>query len=1290
MQQSASQYSLHWQLFIDTGGTFTDCLGVDPEGGEHRCKVLSSSSLRALVIGGEFSNHVKIKLDQNLPDGFFNGFEFLILDKPETTYNITEFDSDSSILILDRKIDLSGKGDLPAELRCPEEAPILGARMITKTSANQEFPPMHMRLSTTKGTNALLERGGAKTLFLITEGFRDLLHIKNQQRPDLFALDIRKAKPFYHHIVEVPERVDADGKVIKPLNKDLLKQRLEPCLNDIEAAGICLMNSYRNDYHEKQVEKILSEMGVEYISRSAQLSPEIKIVPRAVTTDVNAYLTPIMERYLNRISEVIKEHSLRVMNSGGNLVEADHYRPKDGLLSGPAGGVIGAAAIGKRTGYEKIISFDMGGTSTDVARYDGTTDFVYEHSVGDATLTAPAVEIETVAAGGGSVCGFDGQSLTVGPESAGADPGPACYGRGGPLTITDVNLLSGRLHPANFHISIIPEAAEQRLEEIIDATEGISRGQILEGFLEIANERMAQAIRKISIQKGFDPSKYTMVAFGGAGAQHAMAIAQKLNIDKVLVSSDAGVLSAYGLRQARLEQIATRQVLKSLADVEPDIPGWFEELIAEARSGLQDQGVKDDQIEITRQNLFLRLKGQDTSLEIEFKETADVEKKFKEAYVTQYGHWIGDRKIEVEAIRVKVSEKDFQESEKPGDWKKSPLLKKGEKGGNRSEEINGETKSETVKTPLDNSPLTHSFEGKIYRHQFLNPGTQLTGPALILNSYSTTVIEKGWEGKLLEEGTWFFKSIQKFGTVETSSRSEAVNLQLYTNRFRSVADQMGEMLRKTAMSVNIKERLDYSCALLDADGYLVVNAPHIPVHLGAMGTCVRVLIDWVRNSQSSEEQNFTEGDIIVTNHPGFGGSHLPDVTVVTPVFFEGKRIGFAASRAHHAEMGGKRPGSMPPDAINLAEEGVVIPPTFIARGGVFNWESVKDLLINGEWPTRSPDENMADLQAAVAANHRGAKELKKIARQFGVSEVTTYMKKLKEYACDRMRSTLNNISNGEYRADEEMDDGSRLVVSCKVNGDSVSMDFTGTSGVHPGNLNANPSIVNSVVMYVLRLMVDEPLPLNDGLLHPVELIIPGGMLNPEFPDDSTECPAVVGGNIETSQRLVDTLLKAFELSACSYGTMNNVLFGNNSFGYYETVAGGTGAGNGFHGTDAVHQHMTNTRATDPEILEHRYPVRLERYVIREGSGGRGKWNGGNGLIRELIFLEPVSLSVLAQHHVVPPYGLHGGEHGKTGKHQVKRQDGSTHVLQWRDGADLQVGDRFLLHTPGGGGWRKAF
>ncbi|MEX2455772.1 MAG: hydantoinase B/oxoprolinase family protein [Balneolaceae bacterium] len=1320
-----------WNFYIDTGGTFTDCIAVDPNGYEHRCKVLSSSALRGIAFDDVVAHKVKIKFEEQLPDDFFIGYTFLLLDDPDSSFNVIGFDAATSTLTLDADVHLSSKKNYPCELRSPEEAPILGTRIITKTPIGQPFPPLQMRLSTTKGTNALLERKGAKTLYLITEGFHDLLHIKNQQRPDLFALDIHKTDPFYRHIVEVPERINSDGDIIKPLNAELLVKRIKPFLDDVEAVGICLMNSYRNPEHEKQIEAILRELGLEFISRSSALSAEIKIVPRAVTTDVNAYLTPIMEQYLSRISGMIQGQSLRVMSSGGNLVEADYYQPKDGLLSGPAGGVIGAVEIGKRVAKNlqglpqkddenvseadpsnkknlgglkkglKIISFDMGGTSSDVARFDGDIDYVYEHSVGDATLSAPAVDIETVAAGGGSVCGFDGQSLTVGPESAGADPGPACYGRSGPLTITDVNLLSGRLSPDNFHISIVPEAAEKRLNEIQDRIKKglpestMSREQILDGFLDIANERMAQAIRKISIQKGFDPADYSLVAFGGAGAQHALAIARKLHIKNVLIPSDAGLLSAYGLRQARLEQMATHQILKPMQEVKSNLSVWFDKLIKKAKSDLENQGVSLDQIEVTRRQLFIRLKGQDSSLEIDFTEPNKINDDFKKAYTKYYGHWIENRAIELEAIRVNVSEKVIN------DDIKSPLeasfSSEASEEGKKSDALQGDD-GKTLDSIQSSGEISSPFQ-KIYHRETLNPGDKLTGPALILDPYSTTVIEENWKGTLLNDGTWLINDLGKkdlsgfenqkglASQNDTENQPEVVNLQLYTNRFRSVADQMGEMLRKTSMSVNVKERLDFSCALLDSDGYLVVNAPHIPVHLGAMGTCVRSLIRDLQGFKNLGGLN--EGDVIVTNHPGFGGSHLPDITVVTPIFFEDERIGFAASRAHHAEMGGKRPGSMPPDANNLAEEGVVIPPTFISRGGEFDWEPVKNLLQNGDWPTRSIDENMADLQAAVAANHRGAVELQKMATQFGSNEVTNYMNRLKTYAAERMRSTLNQLPDGEYQAEEKLDDGSVLAVTCKVMGDSVRIDFTGTSGVHSGNLNANPSIVNSVVMYVLRLMVDEPLPLNDGLLEPVNLIIPHGMLNPEFPDDPKKCPAVVGGNIETSQRVVDTLLKAFELSACSYGTMNNVLFGNDSFGYYETVAGGTGAGEGFHGADAVHQHMTNTRATDPEILEHRYPVRLDQYSIREHSGGVGKWKGGNGIIREMTFIEPVNLSVLAQHRIIPPYGLEGGKSGKIGKHWIETKDGIKRELSWRDGADLNAGDRFILHTPGGGGFGDA-
>lgn len=1267
-------------LYVDTGGTFTDTIAADSSGKIiNRLKVLSNSALRASGKRMDEST-IEIELHENVDpsDHFFEGYQLGLANISDQAFEITHSEKNKLTVEPVLPDDLPTDKSIPVEIQSPEEAPVLAARLITNTPLKQSLPPLQLRLSTTKGTNALLERQGASTLFLITEGFKDLLRIKNQQRPDLFSLNIQKPEPYAGTIVEVPERLDASGNVIKGLDLSELKNRLESIPPGNEAAGICLMHSYLNPTHEEQVEKLLREMGFQFISCSSDLSATIKIVPRAVTTDINSYLTPVMQNYLDRILHVVKDSPLRVMGSAGSLIDVNHYKPKDGLLSGPAGGVIGAAAIGKRNGYSKIISFDMGGTSTDVSRYDGQIDYIFEHTVGDATLSSPAIEIETVAAGGGSICNFDGKSLTVGPESAGANPGPACYGQGGPLTITDVNLLTGRLDPSNFHITIDPDAPQKVFDQLIkkmkesDESIEINRNKILEGFLDIANERMAQAIHKISIQKGFDPSDYAMVAFGGAGAQHALAVAAKLNIKKVLVPSDAGLLSAYGLQQALLEEITSKQILKLLDDVSDFLSDWFDELSIEATKKLQDQGLSGDQVEITRKILFMRLQGQDTSLEIDGSTLGDLKDRFHKAYEDQYGHWVENRVIELEAIRVIASEKKVDNSE--------------------SHLADSENEKTTIPSPRKESGIIYNGEmhtASVYRRESLKPEMHLEGPALILDPHSTTVIEPGWEGTYETDETWKFEQISSSRSKSDYEKFESINLQLYTNRFTSVADQMGEMLRRTAISVNVKERLDFSCALLDADGYLVVNAPHIPVHLGAMGTCVRTLI---KDLQSfGNFGGLKDGDVIVTNHPGFGGSHLPDVTVVTPVFMNGERIGFTASRAHHAEIGGKRPGSMPPDANNLAEEGVVIPPTHIAKEGVFDWKPLEKLLKENPYPTRSFDENMADIRAAVAANYRGAKELKKLVGNYGQDEVLRYMDRLKSYASERMKSTLKNIKDGIYEATEKLDDGSQLCVKCSVSGSSLSINFEGTSGVHPGNLNANPSIVKSVIIYVLRLLINEPLPLNDGLLEPVEINIPSGMLNPDFQDDPTKCPAVVGGNIETSQRLTDTLLKAFNLAACSYGTMNNVLFGNKSFGYYETVAGGTGAGDGFHGADAVHQHMTNTRATDPEILEHRYPVILNRYEIREGSGGAGagQWNGGDGIIREMTFTEPVSLSVLTQHRTVPPYGLKSGKNGKTGKQKVLRKNGSIKKLSWRDGADLEAGDTFILKTPGGGGFGKS-
>lgn len=1287
----SSRNTAHFKIYIDTGGTFTDCLAITPDQQIRRIKVLSSSSIRSQGLIQPGGERIDTVISKKYPEDFFSGYTLQILDSDQKTCTITHSNSENGTLTLDPPLQNSSGKSVLFEIQSPEEAPVLACRLITSTPLSQKLPPIQMRLSTTKGTNALLERTGGKTLFLITEGFKDLLHIRNQQRANLFNLNIKKPIPFFDRIIEVSERLDSAGNVLEKIDLSALRERVEPILSGYDAVAVSFMHSYLNPDHELQVEALLKKLGVRYVSCSSQMNPTIKIVPRSITTDLNAYLTAPMQNYLDEISKAIGSGSLRIMNSAGSLTKASHYKPKDGLFSGPAGGVIGAKAIAKRVSsdMDKIITFDMGGTSTDVSRIDSDIEFVFEHTVGDATLQAPAIDIETVAAGGGSICDFDGQSLTVGPESAGADPGPACYGNGGPLTVTDVNLLTGRLQVSNLPITIIPEAAVDALLQLMTQINAnrdtpLTKEVVLLGYLDIINERMAQVIRQISIQKGFDPTEYTMVAFGGAGAQHALSVARKLHINRVLVPSDAGLLSAYGLQQSQLEEISVKQILMPLDDCLVELPKEFLKLEKTSFSKLKNQGVNPNELKVRRRVAALRFMGQDHSLDHEWTSEINLKDSFEEAYKMHYGHWIEDRKIEVESIRVVSSEKKLSHDHTP------------ESRASRS-------KISSPKTDQFTEILYHNkkFKTPVFEISDLNTFDEISGPAVVLHPHSTTIIEQGWNGKLLEDGTWNLELSESELNLHQNrlapSQSEAIQLQLYINRFSSIADQMGEMLQRTSMSVNIKERLDYSCALLDPHGYLVVNAPHIPVHLGAMGSCVRTVLDefhknpnrfYIAGSVNHSDQ-LSEGDVIITNHPAFGGSHLPDINVITPVFYDNSLIGFVANRAHHAEIGGKRPGSMPPDAQNLAEEGVVIPPVFLAKEGNFRWKEINKIFKNGPWPSRSPLENIADLRAAVAANHRGVQELKKLAGLYGSDEILLYMNRLKEYASNRMRQTIDKIPDGKYQAVEKLDDGFKLAVECTVSNQSMKIDFSGTSKQHPGNLNANPSIVNSVIIYLLRLMIDEPLPLNDGLLEPIEIHLPSGILNPHFSEHPEECPAVVGGNVETSQRLTDTLIKAFGLSGCSYGSMNNVLFGNDRFGYYETIAGGTGAGDGYNGADAVHQHMTNTRATDPEILEYRYPVRLDRYEINYHSGGLGRWSGGNGITRSMTFLEPVSLSVLTQHRVTQPYGLNGGRPGKCGEQWIDRKDGSRESLQWVDGKELDSGDQFVIVTPGGGGYGKA-
>lgn len=1254
-----------WSIYIDTGGTFTDCIAINPQGVQHRVKVLSSSALRGTLRSSAGEKSYFIEQDWQAPDDFIKGFRFRLLQHTEEV-EVLGFDSKHSVIHL--KSEISAEKIFPGsfEVISDEEAPTLAARLVTSTPAGEMLPGVQMRLATTRGTNALLESKGVSTALFVTKGFYDLLEIGNQQRSDLFATQVIKSKQVYERVVEVPERINAKGEVIEPLRTESLEHNIKECLKSgIQSIAIALMNSYRNPEHEKELKAWLLKKGFDHISVSSDLVPFIRIIPRAETTLVNAYLAPIIDQYLNSVSKSISDGNIFVMTSAGGLTRNTGYKPKDSLLSGPAGGVVGAATVGEQEGYGKVISFDMGGTSTDVARYENNYEYVFEHRVGDAHLVAPALSVETVAAGGGSICYFDGFKLCVGPESAGAHPGPACYGAGGPLTITDVNLLLGRLDARNFHIPVVIDDAKKRLSEILKQVQkaedkNLKQEEILSGFLHIANERMADAIRKISIRKGYDTSEYALVAFGGAGAQHACSIARQLNMTNVLISEHAGILSAWGLGHAVMEEFEEKQILRPLEEVKSELDRYVKTLSAKALGKLQKtlgNGASD--IAVRRAILSIRLEGQESTLEIEYDGDRNPLNLFKKAYIDRYGHWIDSRTVEVESIRV-IASTNPQKSEKT-------------KNNGKVSNCN---------------PLFHKkvwFDGvqreiPVYDRLKMNPGNRIKGPALVLDPHSTIVIEPGWDAILTINGTTKLQKAESDGLESRETKSKAVKLELFTNRFSSIAEEMGEMLQRTALSVNVKDRLDFSCALLNSKGELVVNAPHIPVHLGALGLCVRSL---------KKAIEMKPGDVIVTNHPAYGGAHLPDVTVVTPIYTDDKElIGYAASRAHHAEIGGTYPGSMPPNATNLLEEGVVIPPIKLIDQGNEQWVEIRKHLLSDPYPTRDVEENMADLQAAIAANHRGAEALRGMTVKYGTGHVRHYMNALKEHAATKMRSTLKSIPNGTFNSEEKLDDGTLLRVTYTVEDEWIKIDFTGTDPVHPGNLNATPAIVNSVIMYVLRLLINEPLPLNEGLLDPVEIVLPTCFLSPEFHLDPAKCPAVVGGNVEVSQRLTDTLLKPFERVACSQGTMNNVLFGNDHFGYYETVGGGTGAGPDFNGTDAIHHHMTNTRGTDPEILEYRYPVRLDRYEVRRGSGGKGKYNGGSGILREMTFLEPVRLTVLTQHRVEEPYGLRGGEPGKRGEQWVVYKNGKRNQLKSVDGTDLEAGDRFILKTPGGGGFGK--
>lgn len=1247
-----------WKIWIDTGGTFTDCLATTPDGIVRRLKVLSNSLLRLKIIQQTGDSSFEVHFPFTIEKDFLKGFTFSIENKIS---KIVQFNVEGAEIFVDRKYK-SLKGGI-AEITTSEEVPVFAARILTETCIYESFPSIDLRLGSTRGTNALLEKKGARTAFLVTQGLKDLLKIGNQQRPDLFALNIIKEQPLHDVVIEIEERIDAQGLILKPLHPDAIAKTVDKLKRaHVDSVAIALLNSYRNPHHEIQLARVLSKNGFSFISVSHTLSNQIKIVPRAETTVVNAYLDPIIREYVHRIEEGLGTSRFYMMSSAGGLHHSGNFQAKDSLLSGPAGGVIGSIKKAQLSGYSKIVTFDMGGTSTDVSQCNQRPDYRFDSVVGKQKILSPSIAIETIAAGGGSICFYDGHRFTVGPHSAGAFPGPACYGAGGPLTITDVNLLLGRLDESSFSIPIDREAAEKKLEEVrasVNRNRGntLTSEQILEAFVQIANEKMVEAINKVSLQRGYDVREYAMVCFGGAGGQHVCALCSSLSINKVIVPYDAGLLSAYGIGSAKVERVREKLFLLPLEKVLDELEAHIEKLYQDALGELIPEGFEERDIKISNRLLFLRLKGQETSIELDFSQGDNIRNKFIQRYKAIYGHWVKRRSIELEMVRIIVSVDNIP----------SPGLR-----SNLKHYIPVAEKQQSIY--LDKT-WCHC---PVYRWEGLLQGAKINGPCLLVSDNSTLLIENGWsclldvnDNIIMERSTWQKKSTDSF---------DQANLELFINRFTAVAQDMGAILQRASFSVNVKERLDFSCALLDKNGNLIVNAPHIPVHLGSLGVCVRAVVEAI---------TMKEGDVIITNHPAYGGSHLPDITLIRPVHFKKELIGYVANRAHHAEIGGKRPGSMPADATSLEEEGVVIAPTYLMRDEKVRWNEIEAIFLKGPFPSRNVQENLADLNGALASLMHGEKELHTLCKIHGVTEVTQFMNRIYSLSASLMKKKISAITKTQS-AVERLDDGSILKVSITQAKEKLIIDFAGSSKVHPGNLNATKAIVHSVVLYVLRLLVNEPLPLNEGLLKYVKLKIPHGILNPKFHKVNAKSPAVVGGNTEVSQRLTDTLLKAFRIAACSQGTMNNFLFGNDKFGYYETICGGTGAGNGFDGADAVHQHMTNTRITDPELLEHRYPVMLEKFSIRKRSGGKGKWKGGDGVLREIIFKEEMQINILSQHRVVKPYGMSGGSPGETGSQSIVRADGTKLEMRGVDGVTVFPDDRIIIKTPGGGGWGKIY
>ncbi len=1261
-----------WQFFIDVGGTFTDVVARRSDGRILTRKLLSSGAVRGVASRGSKPTSLVDPRRVGEAPGFWVGYRL----SPHGTLGavagavVSAFEGSTGTFQLDAPIDVPDDG-LRYELRGPEEAPVLAIRSLLGLTLTEPIGPIEVRLGTTRATNALLERKGAKVAFVTTRGFADILKIGYQDRPDLFDLHIKKRDELASCVIEIDERIAADGTVLRQPDVAATRSAMEELhAGGIEAVAICLLHAHVNPLHEEFVAGIAESVGFHDVSVSSRVARLERIVPRGDTTVVDAYLAPVIRRYVDSLRRSMPKARLLLMTSNGGLVDANSVSGKDTILSGPAGGVVGCAHVSSRAGFTKAIGFDMGGTSTDVCRIDPPPhgcEYQHETVKAGVRIMTPMLAVETVAAGGGSICAFDGQKLIVGPESAGADPGPACYGRGGPLTVSDMNVHLGRVVPAFFPFRLDGELVADKLDRLSKTVRektgsALSSLELAKGFLQIANAKMAAAIKRISLAKGYDVREYVLSTFGGAGAQHACAVAKALGMSRVLCSPFAGVLSALGIGVADMKRVAQRSVQ---CPVDQRTAGALGPVLAQlsdaVREELASAGADTASAGPAERTLDLCYAGQATWITLDWDPIATLADRFEAEHQRLYGYRHEARTVEVRVARVELS---VPSAHVETQWEAAATTPAPPSHTTRMV-VNG--RFQTV---------------PVHLRRELIAGMVLAGPVVVIEETSTVVVDSGWEATVSDTGDIILTHTDvAIGRVAVASEVDPIQLELFNHQFAAIATQMGTTLRRTALSTNVKERLDFSCAIFNPRGDLVVNAPHIPVHLGAMSECVQALME--------DAPGMAAGDVYVTNDPYRGGSHLSDVTVVTPIHdASGLRIlFFVASRAHHAEIGGTRPGSMPPDSTSLAEEGVVIRAFAWVRNGRPRTEALRSILTTGPFPSRTPDENLADIAAQVAANQTGVRELCVMIERYGVDVVHRYMRYIQDAAERKMRDALAKLPDGVRRFDDRLDDGSPIRLSVTIQGDAATVDFTGTGPVLPGNLNANRAIVTSAVLYCFRCLIQEDIPLNAGVLAPIEIVLPECFLNPRSHEDPSRCPAIVGGNVETSQRVVDCIFGALQTVAASQGTMNNLLMGNSRFGYYETICGGAGAGPGFHGADAVHTNMTNTRLTDPEVLESRVPVRVIRFAIRGDSGGDGRFRGGCGVVRELEFLEPLDVSILSQRRTTAPYGLCGGSAGAAGRNLLRRS--GTRVdkeLPAIVHVAVEPGDRITIETPGGGGF----